>query len=111
METLQFETQSHQQVIPKALLESLFEPPQINPHNAQQSPRMGKNKQQKVQTQGGPSEPFMLSSKLPSAHVTDFALPPALQSYLEVSLSTKEDVLWIPPCHQLTAPLGIRNDE
>jgi hypothetical protein len=85
MEWLQFETQSHQQYIPKALLETLFVQEEINPLNANQSPRMNNKSKQKQRAAQMPAEPSMSLSKLPSAHVTDYALPPALQSYLEVS--------------------------
>jgi len=85
MEWLQFETQGHQQFIPKALLEKLFVQDEINPLNANQSPRMNNKSKQKQRAAQIPAEPSMPYSKLPSAHVTEYALPPPLQSYLEVS--------------------------
>ena len=84
MEWLQFETQGHQQFVPKNLLDTLFVQEEINPLNANQSPRMNNKSKQKRAAQG-PQEPYMPYSKLPSANVTEWAMPPPLQSYLEVS--------------------------
>ncbi|KAF2689706.1 hypothetical protein K458DRAFT_131405 [Lentithecium fluviatile CBS 122367] len=84
MEWLQFEMQGHQQLIPRALLESLFVQEEINPLNANQSPRMNNKSKQKQRAAQMPAEPSMSASKLPSAGITEFALPPALQSYLEI---------------------------
>lgn len=85
MEWLQFEMQGHQQLIPKALLESLFVQEEINPLSTNQSPRMNNKSKQKQRAAQIPAEPSMPFSKLPSAGITDVGLPPALQSYLEVS--------------------------
>lgn len=85
MEWLQFETQSHQQLIPRSLLESLFVQEEVNPLNATQSPRMNNKAKQKQRAAQMSSEPSMSLSKLPSAQITEYGLPPLLQSYLEVS--------------------------
>lgn len=74
----------HRQYIPRNLLESLFTTEEINPLNANQSPRMNKSSKQKQQRAQNPPEPSMPISRLPGAGITDWGLPPALQSYLEV---------------------------
>lgn len=92
MEWLQFESQGHQQYLPRSLLESLFEEPPINPLSLTQSPRLNKSsakqKQQQQRAAQVPQELVITQSKLPSAGITDWGLPPALQSYLEVSCFT-----------------------
>ncbi|KAK7189167.1 hypothetical protein PSPO01_04754 [Paraphaeosphaeria sporulosa] len=83
MEWLQFETQGHHQMIPRGLLETLFQQEEINPMNAQQSPRMSK-KNQKNQQQRQPQEATMPLSKLPNVGMSEWGLPPGLFHYLEI---------------------------
>jgi hypothetical protein len=85
MEWLHFEMQGHKQMIPLTLLESLFQQEEINPLNAQQSPRMSKKNQKNVQPRQ-PQEATMPISRLPQSGMTDFGLPPGLFHYLEVGL-------------------------
>lgn len=73
-------------MIPRDLLESLFQMEETNPLNPAQSPRMSK-KNQKAAAQRQPSEATMPVSKLPSAGVTDWGLSPGLFHYLEVGLA------------------------
>lgn len=82
MEWLQFEMQNHHQMLPRALLETLFQQEEINPLNAQQSPRMSKKNQKNQQRQ--PQEATMPISKLPTVGMGDWGLPPGLFHYLEV---------------------------
>jgi hypothetical protein len=46
---------------------------------------MSKNAKLKQQRAAEPPEPYLPFSKLPTAGVTEFGLPPVLQSYLEAS--------------------------
>jgi hypothetical protein len=85
MEWLQFEGTGHQQFIPRSALEQMFHQPSPNQMNPNQSPRMSKNAKLKQQRAAEPPEPYLPFSKLPTAGVTEFGLPPVLQSYLEVS--------------------------
>lgn len=86
MEYLQFDGQGHQQYIPRAALEQMFHQPSPNQMNPNQSPRMNKAAKQKLQQRAAqePPEPYLPISKLPSAGVTDYGLPHALQGYLEI---------------------------
>lgn len=88
MEWLQFEGQGHQQYLPRSALEHMFHQPSPNQMNPNQSPRLNKSAKQKQQQRAAqePPEPYLPLSKLISAGVTDFGLPHALQSYLEVRL-------------------------
>lgn len=95
MEWLQFEMQGHQTYIPRNLLESLFIQEEINQLSTQQSPRMNKSQKAKQQQrQQNPPEPSMPKSQLPTAGITDWGLPPALQSYLEVSANSFAPFGW-----------------
>jgi len=86
MEWLQFEGEAHQQYIPRSVLEQLFHQPSPNQMNPNQSPRMNKTKQKLQQQRAAePPEPYLPVSKLPTAGVGDFGLPPVLINYLEVS--------------------------
>jgi hypothetical protein len=95
MEWLQFEGESHQQYIPRHVLEQLFHQPSPNQMNPNQSPRMNKNAKQKLQQQQRaiePPEPYLPLSKLPSANITDWGIPHILLNYLEVSESNVPSV-------------------
>lgn len=85
MEWLQFDMHGHHQMIPRDLLESLFQQEEINPQNPTQSPRMSKKNKIAAQ-QRQPPEATMPISKLPTAGVTDWGLSPGLFHYLEVGL-------------------------
>lgn len=78
-------------MVPRDLLETLFQQEEINPLNAQQSPRMSKKNQKNAQ-QRQPQEPIMPISKLPTAGMTDWGLPPGLFHYLEVGLGPQSSL-------------------
>ena len=88
MEWLLFEMHGHHQMIPRDLLENLFQQEEINPQNPTQSPRMSKKNKIAAQ-QRQPSEATMPISKLPTAGVTDWGLSPGLFHYLEVGLGNQ----------------------
>lgn len=88
MEWLQFEGSNHEQYIPRAAIEQLFHQPSPNQMNPNQSPRMNKSAKMKQQRAAQePLEAYLPLSKLLSAGTTDYGLPHALQSYLEVSFN------------------------
>ena len=84
MDWLLFEMQGHHQMLPRNLLEGLFQQEEINPLNAQQSPRMSKKNQKNQQRQ--PQEATMPISKLPAVGMVEWGLPPGLFHYLEVGM-------------------------
>lgn len=66
--------------------------------NPNQSPRINKNaaKNKQLQQRNAlePPEPYMPLSKLLSTGVTDLGIPPALQHYLEVSISYRSEPVY-----------------
>lgn len=86
MEWLQFEGQGHQQYLTRASVVELFNQLSPNQMNPNQSPRLNKSAKQKQLQRAAQeqSEKYLPLTKLISAAVTDFGLPHALQSYLEV---------------------------
>ncbi|KAL6710660.1 hypothetical protein ACN47E_007717 [Coniothyrium glycines] len=83
MEWLQFDGQGHEQYLPRSILK--FQPASPNQMNPNQSPRMKGGKQKFQQQAGlGLTEPYLLSSHLPTTGTTDYGLPHALQGYLEI---------------------------
>lgn len=94
MEWLQFEMQGWQEYLQRAALEPLFtQPSPIQPNT--QSPRMNKStakrQQQRVKPELlEPPQAVLTYSSLPTAGMTDWGLPPALQTYLEVSINNKQ---------------------
>lgn len=75
-------------MIPRDLLETLFQQEEVNPLNAQQSPRMNK-KNQKIAQNRPPPEATMPISKLPTAGINDWGLSPGQFHFLEVGLAKK----------------------
>ena len=103
MEWLQFEGSGHEQFVPRAAIEQLFHQPSPNQMNPNQSPRMNKgakNKQQRAAQE--PQEAYLPLSKLLSANTTDYGLPHALQSYLEVSTPHPRPLAHVPDCPRST---------
>jgi hypothetical protein len=88
LEWLQFEMEKHETYIQRAALESLFSQPSPSQLSQTQSPRMNKStakqRQQQQRLQQPDMQPMMKRSDLPTAEITEWGIPPELQSYLEV---------------------------
>lgn len=90
MDVLSFETQDHQQYIPRSALERLFTTP--SPAMSQtQSPKMTnkpnakqRNQQRQFQKLEGPTEPYLQLSDLPSAPVVEYGVTSKTLQFLEV---------------------------
>ena len=92
MEWLQFEMQGWQEYLQRAALEPLFtQPSPLQPNT--QSPRMNKSnakrQQPRVKAEAQEQPAVLTYANLPTAGSTDWGLPPALQTYLEVSRMAK----------------------
>lgn len=83
MDTLSFETQDHQQYLPRASIERLFS--QDSP-NQKQSPRINKtNPRQRNQPRNQPAaDPMITPSDLPEPPVGGWGITNRILSYLEV---------------------------
>lgn len=92
MEWLQFEMQGWQEYLQRAALEPLFtQPSPLQPNT--QSPRMNKSnakrQQPRVKAEVQEQPAVLTFANLPTAGSTDWGLPPALQTYLEVNMMAK----------------------